>query len=144
MTENHPTTPPPELIEQWMQDHTTKYDLARHAAQWGADHELEACCEWLEAYDYDEVGRQLAELLRAAGRPKQPSLKEQALMAINAIDAGTDKLGDSDIIRRALEALPEPQRPTDEELVELFNENDWNFISPETFIDIARSVLELQ
>ena len=39
-------------------------------------------------------------------RPKPPSLKEQALMAINAIDAGTDKLGDSDTIRRALEALP--------------------------------------
>jgi hypothetical protein len=40
-------------------------------------------------------------------RPKAPSLKEQALMAINAIDAGTDKLGDSDIIRRALEQLPD-------------------------------------
>ena len=39
---------------------------------------------------------------------------------------------------------PELQEPTDEELVELFNENDWNFISPETFIDIARSVLELK
>jgi hypothetical protein len=39
---------------------------------------------------------------------------------------------------------PESQGPTDEELVELFNENDWNSISPETFIDIARSVLELQ
>jgi hypothetical protein len=45
---------------------------------------------------------------------------------------------------RAALAEPEPQGPTDEELVELFNENDWNFISPETFIDIARSVLELQ
>jgi hypothetical protein len=44
---------------------------------------------------------------------------------------------------RAALAQPEPQGPTDEELVELFNENDWNFISPETFIDIARSVLEL-
>ena len=44
---------------------------------------------------------------------------------------------------RATLAQPEPQGPTDEELVELFNENDWNFISPETFIDIARSVLEL-
>jgi hypothetical protein len=48
-----------------------------------------------------------------------------------------------DRVRAAL-AQPEPQGPTDEELVELFNENDWNFISPETFIDIARSVLELQ
>jgi hypothetical protein len=47
MTDQHPITPPPELVEQWMQDHSTKYDLARHAAQWGADTELEACCEWL-------------------------------------------------------------------------------------------------
>ena len=39
---------------------------------------------------------------------------------------------------------PEPQGPTDEELVELFNDNDWNYISPETFFDIARSVLELR
>jgi len=41
-------------------------------------------------------------------------------------------------------AQPEPQGPTDKELVELFNENDWNYISPETFLDIARSVLELR
>jgi hypothetical protein len=39
---------------------------------------------------------------------------------------------------------PEPQGPSDEELVELFNENDWNYVSPETFLDIARSVLELR
>lgn len=53
---------------------------------------------------------------------------------------------DRDLIDRARAALaqPEPQEPTDEELVELFNENDWNYISPETFLDIARSVLELR
>jgi hypothetical protein len=45
---------------------------------------------------------------------------------------------------RAALTQPEPQGPTDEELVELFNENDWNYISPETFLDIARSVLELR
>lgn len=52
----------------------------------------------------------------------------------------------SDAMTRAQAALaqPEPQGPTDEELVELFNENDWNYISPETFLDIARSVLELR
>ena len=38
----------------------------------------------------------------------------------------------------------EPQGPTDGDLIELFNENDWNYISPETFLDIARCVLELQ
>ena len=52
----------------------------------------------------------------------------------------------SDAMTRAQAALaePKPQGPTDEELVELFNENDWNHISPETFLDIARSVLELR
>jgi hypothetical protein len=45
---------------------------------------------------------------------------------------------------RAALAQPEEQRPTDKELVELFNDNDWNYISPETFLNIARSVLELR
>jgi len=57
---------------------------------------------------------------------------------------GIDKL--EALLDRADAALsqPEPQGPTDEQLVELFNENDWNYISPETFLDIARSVLELR
>jgi hypothetical protein len=102
MTENHPTTPSPELIEQWMQDHTTKYDLARHAAQWGADQELEACCEWIpKATPWD------AEQLRVARRPKPPSLKEQALKALDHIlnNSSTDLGGNT--IRRALEQLPD-------------------------------------
>jgi hypothetical protein len=39
-------------------------------------------------------------------------------------------------------ARPEPQRPTDEELVNLFVENDWNYISPETFVEMANIVLD--
>ena len=50
MTEQNSITPPPELVEQWMQDHSTKYDLARHAAQWGADQSwlagLRAVARW--------------------------------------------------------------------------------------------------
>ena len=43
---------------------------------------------------------------------------------------------------RARAALAEqPVMPTDDELREMFNENDWNYISPETFEDIARAVL---
>jgi hypothetical protein len=59
-------------------------------------------------------------------------------------------LTDSDarnLVEEASAALaqPGPQGPTDEDLIELiFNENDWNYISPETFLDIARSVLELR
>jgi hypothetical protein len=83
------------------------------AARWGADQELEACCEWTAI-----VGG--AEALRAARRPKPPSLKEQALGALSRADkdALTNPLTgelvalrtilskeQSDTIRRALEAL---------------------------------------
>jgi hypothetical protein len=99
----YPITPPPELIEQWMQVHTTKYDLARQAAQWGADQELEACCEWIpKATPWD------AEQLRAARRPKPPSLKEQALAALERYEAEDwceEMTFDSSVIRRALEQL---------------------------------------
>jgi hypothetical protein len=101
--QQHPITPPPELIEQWMQVHTTKYDLARQAAQWGADQELEACCEWIpKATPWD------AEQLRAARRPKPPSLKEQALAALERYEAEDwceEMTFDSSVIRRALEQL---------------------------------------
>ncbi len=73
MTQQHPITPPPELVEQWMQVHATKYDLARQAAQWGADQELEECLSY--AGDHGLSTSQM----RVARRPKPPSLKEQAL-----------------------------------------------------------------
>ncbi len=72
----------------------------------GADAELEACCEWLNGgskIDYDT-----AALLRAARRPKPPSLKEQALDALAHIATGpnpTAFLDCQDTIRRALEQL---------------------------------------
>jgi hypothetical protein len=105
MTQQHPITPPPELVEQWMQVHTTKYDLALQAAQWGADQELEACCEWLSV-PCPSYGREL----RNARRPKPPSLKEQAMQVL--LEAGLTLDGrmelepeDIRIIRRALEQL---------------------------------------
>jgi len=48
------------------------------------------------------------------------------------------------VLARYARPAIEPQGPTDGDLIELFNENDWNYISPETFLDIARCVLELQ
>jgi hypothetical protein len=105
-------TPPPELIEQWMQVHTTKYDLARQTAQWGADQELEACIAWFDKHipGYELV----ADRLRAARRPEPQSLKEQALQALNdavkmADDAPPEGIcsDQADIIRRALEQLPQ-------------------------------------
>jgi DNA-directed RNA polymerase subunit K/omega len=104
MTQEHPITPPPELVEQWMQVHTTKYDLARQAAQWGADQELDACCELLNDFNTYH----LVELLRAARIRKPPSLKEQALAALNEIeDRHAGPTIQEELIRRALEQLPD-------------------------------------
>jgi hypothetical protein len=44
----HPITPPPELVEQWMQSHSTKYDLARQAAQWGYQQAVKELESYLE------------------------------------------------------------------------------------------------
>jgi hypothetical protein len=104
----HPITPPPELVEQWRnewiynapKDNDELGFLASRGAQWGADQELEACCEWL-----DGVG-DLKQQLRAARRPKPPSLKEQALDELHiSFDRGYLKEGSADTIRRALEQL---------------------------------------
>jgi hypothetical protein len=78
-------------------------DLATKAAQWGADQELEACCEWLQDPDLNVDTYKL----RAARRPKPPSLKEQALKALERMNEACLMTWDNDTIRRALELLPE-------------------------------------
>jgi hypothetical protein len=88
-------------LEEWVAREVARQEwIATQAARWGADQELEACCEWL-----DGVG-DLALQLRAARRPKPPSLKEQALAVLedasNRLDAAHEN-----IIRRAIEALPD-------------------------------------
>jgi hypothetical protein len=70
------------------------------ATRWSADQELAACCEWVQ--DYAECG----DSLRAARRPKPPSLKEQALAELAEWENVMDIASDSPI-RRALETLPD-------------------------------------
>ena len=110
----HPITPPPELVEQWIKEcdnpeeprwQEYEQDIATQAARWGSDQELEACCKWLAARDLRSQSVAPC-LLRIARRPKPPSLKEQALKALDAVDSFGNE-GDRDTIRRALEALPE-------------------------------------
>ena len=111
MTQKHPITPPPELVHQWADMLASHSDQAifTMATQWGANQELEACCEWLECnYNYPQVNHPL----RAARRPKPPSLKEQALVALQFVDEKLDlplhnHCNAIHTIRRALEALPE-------------------------------------
>ena len=116
MSNPHPITPPPELVRQWMErteysEHTWFYEsyIAEQAAQWGADQELEACCEWVSQWRCLVGGSRPEVGLRAARRPKPPSLKEQALEALKRYEEEEwceEMTFDSSIIRRALEALP--------------------------------------
>jgi hypothetical protein len=108
MNDKHPITPPLELVHQWADMLSSRSDHAvfSFAAQWGADQELDACCEWTDVNGWDDA----CDELRAARRPKPPSLKEQALDALHAVATGAndtrEQHQDLDTIRRALEALP--------------------------------------
>jgi hypothetical protein len=111
MTDQHPITPSFEVIREWCahpNEHETydqfSHHIATKAAQWGADQELDACCEW--AQGYAECG----DSLRLARRPKPPSLREQACDALDTYVYGDpnqdDKVRTYNTIRAALDALP--------------------------------------
>jgi hypothetical protein len=128
MTNQHPITPPPELVDQWREETCPFFhlgginDLATQSAQWGwdqrgtaneaelqeaRDEELKACREWLEERNFFT----LAEAICNDRRPKPPTLKEQALKTVDemsfCMSAGfIPKRSSLDAIRRALEALP--------------------------------------
>ena len=111
MKQLYDITPPPELVWEWtalaneQEDHEVWSFIATQAAQWGADQELEACCEWLREFHQSKRPGG-TENLRRSRRPKPPSLKEQALAVLddcaNCLDGAHENT-----IRRALEALPE-------------------------------------
>jgi len=112
-------TPPPELVQQWMDaphglglgchparsvPDATYAERLIEAAQWGADQELEACCKWLAVAWKSYAATEL----RAARRPKPPSLKEQALQELEQLRGDANSMGmgfDAPAIRRALEQL---------------------------------------
>ena len=104
MANQHPITPPLELLDKWNNLSLSNKEILVIVAQWGADQELEACCEWLENQP------QWMEDLRSARRPKPPSLKEQAFKDLDELLRIARQAGvfnPPDNIRRALEALPE-------------------------------------
>ncbi len=116
MTQEHPITPPPELIKQWYMEATGpdyEGEIARRAAQWGADQELEACrmeiIDGAGLFYIDETSDRvrLAEDIWTARRPKPPSLKEQALDLLDKAEDPSWDINDFSIVRRALEALPD-------------------------------------
>ena len=119
MTNQHPITPPPELVDQWYnechkQDEPYTRYMTTKAARWGADQELEECCSIaLTALccGTKNQRRHLVDRIRDLRRPKLPTLKEQALGAMGRFDANAhiradEMMRDFYTIRRALEALP--------------------------------------
>jgi hypothetical protein len=96
MLNQHPITPPPELVAKWASSMCGYYE----AAQWGADQELAACCEWIAKASW--IDSEVSEELHMVRRPKPPSLKEQAIDALERVDGYPD---DIQRIFRALEAL---------------------------------------
>ena len=115
-TQQHPITPPSqELVRKWIEDWAggqmkgpviidqLDLEIASCAAQWGADQELKACCEWLPS-DLTIDG----ECLRDVRRPKPPSLAEEALDYVTRLAAGepvSRHAPELETIRRALERL---------------------------------------
>jgi len=124
---DHPTiTPPLELVQEWYQEaslsgapYEYEQQIAARAAQWGydqrgevneaklqkaRDQELKECCEWLKRKGWEYI----PDALRAARRPKPPSLKEQAWKLLECYGTSGVKLtaDQCNTIRHALKALP--------------------------------------
>jgi hypothetical protein len=108
---DHPVKVPAEAVRQWAQIQASEQAVVDHwihianrAAQWGADQELEACCEWI---GYPAGVRQL----RIARRPKPPTLAELGCNALDAYIYGNPDHGDKqnayNTIRAALNRLAE-------------------------------------
>jgi hypothetical protein len=111
MTTEHPITPPPELVSKWCYEDGEEIkssprwfvSVCAKAAQWGADQELEACCEWLKAKHWIEP--EFADELRAARRPKPRTLKQRALKGLDVMIANGHLDGElAAAIREVLEA----------------------------------------
>ena len=123
-------SPPEELVQQWLCSDDYQWgpleqrsitittnrlqNVATRAAQWGADQELEACCDHMRDLQWGFVERpdggpmiHRAVYLEQARRPKPPTLQERALQLLERYDtSGLMLTADQvDTIRRALEAL---------------------------------------
>ena len=124
MTETRrlPIKPTAELLQQWMEEYFgtrvmpggVEAHLVARAAQWGADQELEACCDIALTDPVCGTKHQRSMLvrhIRETRRPKPPSLKEQAFVALYAIATRSDDaeefMHDVETIKEALKLIPD-------------------------------------
>ena len=115
MTQQHPITPPDELVQQWRKsgpaDAAVNDAYERHiairAAQWGADQELLACGNYLKqcaAWEEEDVTE-----FYNYRRPRPLSLKELALESVKRFEKSgeffSDQMRELEFIRKALETI---------------------------------------
>ena len=108
MIDQHPVTILADTITEWRTFYRKTYKgnlseidyIAANSAQWGADKELDACCEWLSW----RHSRHMSEQLRYTRRAKPPTLKEQALAILDDCSVRLPGAHEN-ILRRALEQL---------------------------------------
>ncbi len=79
MTDQHPITPPPELVREWQREanHNEAMfpQVATAAARWGADQQLAEDAKWLDQHALDAPHLKITpvgESLKEAMRPKPP------------------------------------------------------------------------
>ncbi len=119
MTNQHPITPPPELVQAWVfaaesnaciSTFPTNFEqrICTAAAQWGADQELLACGNYLKqcaAWEEEDVTE-----FYNYRRPRPLSLKELALESVKRFEKSgelfSDQMRELEFIRKALETLP--------------------------------------
>jgi hypothetical protein len=135
MTQQHPITPPPELLEQWVHFPADWHTVALLIAQWGADQELEACCAQISQCHLLMAEQRIviSQYLYACRRPEPPSPKKQALVALHGIAVKTEKL----------RAARRPKPPSlKEQALEAMHRN-WNPHNNDDFDTIRRALEQL-
>jgi len=114
---DHPVKVPAELVRKWAtwrnatDEESFWVRIATEAAQWGADQELDACCKWVSGYcPRWPDGTKPEAKLRAARRPKPPTLAEQATAELDDAVMRGDCVTTTDampLLRAALNRLAE-------------------------------------
>ncbi len=118
---DHPVKVPQDLAEQLWFESADKpsqcntfraHVFAQKIAEWAADQELEACCEWIESELRGQLrpAHRIAIDLRAARRPKPPTLAEQGIEELESLKGDANAMGmgfGAPAIRAALNRLAE-------------------------------------
>ena len=116
----HPVTILADTITEWRTFYRKTYKgnlseidyIAANSAQWGADQELDACCEWLRG-----AAPAWERQLRATRRPKPQSETDLALTDLeHLLDVAKSSgvFNPPDNIRRCLERLKKLEEATND------------------------------